>query len=537
MATISSTIIERCYEMKSKKILSLIVTTIVVFSLAGMIPTMFVQGVSGNDVTINDPTGTTEVLFYNKLTVNFTVTKGDPPWIYTGTTIYLDNLAVDSTSEGLGSPFVKTYYPEGYAGAHFVRVEAHFVKGWQDTEDKSDTAGYIVKNANDTTDLEDLRIDKLHDYEVDKGYLDGSGVTICILDDILGCHENYSDFHKSLYRSCYNDLYQDPDRKYIDIQYLKEFDGDFYEDWNETTDTNQEKWEEIFEEGKDDYQFDTDVHGTYCLATLRQIAPAATYIFLETLGSQQKAEDAIIWLQEDRNDSSYDYKAPYDFFEIDIISMSWTNTYPYMDFEEQFEVLSEAGVVSVGAAGQYGLEGTEEGAIFYYDYLAKFPCSYDSVIGVTGVTDGTTILGSGDRWERDTRANTGWGVEIAALFMGTILDWSPVPDYPEFGGTSNSCPLVAGILALLEQYQNNYKTNTDLNVTLIQTLFEKTGDEPGSPPSSNTTEIGGYIDWINDNNTYYLDFPYHDNATYAIYDCGWGIIDGYEMFKYIKLYY
>ncbi len=109
--------------MKNKKISSIIVTTMVILSLILLIPTLEVRGDdSGNDVIIHSPNGTTEVLFYNKLTVNFTVEKGDPPWIYTGAHIYLNDLCVDSTSGGLSSPFVKTYYPEGYAGSYNVRL-------------------------------------------------------------------------------------------------------------------------------------------------------------------------------------------------------------------------------------------------------------------------------------------------------------------------------------------------------------------------------------------------------------------------------
>ncbi len=481
---------------------------------------MLVQGDSGNGVTINDPTGTTEVLFYNKLTVNFTVTKGDPPWIYTGTTIYLDNLAVDSTSEGLGSPFVKTYYPEGYAGAHFVRVEAHFVKGWQDTEDKSDTAGYIVKNAVNTTNLEYLRIDKLHDYETDKGYLDGSGVTICIIEDRIGCNNiTNSFFNKSLYRTCHNDLYEDPDRKFVDIKYY-EFDFDsglnhsFAEFWDEETDTREEKWEELFEEGKNsNYSSTADVHGTYVLATLRQIAPAANFVFVATNDSIANRGFAVEWVHDNLQDLG-----------IDIISIAWPG---YEAWEYLFDDIAGNGTITVHSAGN-----NNETFTYYND--AKYPCSFDNTIGVTGVFDGDHG-NSSERWKRGYVVNSGYGVDITSICNATTLDWSPVPGGNEFNFTSNACPVVAGILALLEQYQINYKSGTDLTVSLTQILFEETGDEPGNPPNATTT-VGGYYDWINENNQtpYYPDFPYENYANYTFYCYGWGLIDGYEMFSYFK---
>jgi hypothetical protein len=384
-----------------------------------------------------------------------------------------------------------------------------------------------------------MRIDKLHEYESSKTWLDGSGVTVCIIDDKLGAHTNLTKFHKSLYHSGKNNLYGDDNRQYIDLKYFEsDGDGNFSEQWENDTDTKQEKWNEIYDENDGNYTLDKDVHGTYCLAAMRQIAPAATYIFIATDDNEQTAQNAIKWLSDDRDDPDFDNKAPYDYFDISLVSMSWSNEY-HTDFSTELETLANNSVIPVAAVGQFSNPyNSSLGSIFLNTMVNKFPCYSDDVIGVTGVLD-TDSSSSNARWYRDERANSGYGVDIASIFAGTQLGWQPVPNYGEFIGTSNSCPLVAGTLALLKQYRNNHKSGTTFDISFVRTLFEKTGDAPGSAPSSNTTEIGGYLDWINDdyNATYYEFFPYHSNANYSTYDLGWGIIDGYEMYKYFSQNY
>lgn len=504
-------------------------------TLLTVFPVTEVNADTAGTVTIDESVLAAEVPYYNYITVKFAVTN-NPGWVYSGSHVYISGVDVDSTTN---TSFEKQYYPEAYVGERILKVESHFINIFFQTQNIDDEATFTVVTCSNTTDLESMRIDKLQEYETGKTWLDGSGVTICLIDDRLGAHSDLSGFHKSLIRSGKNDIYGNSDRKYIDIKYFEDLDddGNFSEEWEDGVDTKQEKWEEIFSENSGNYSQDSDVHGTYCLATLRQIAPAANYIFISVNDSERRSQNAVKWLQDDRDDPVFDYKAPYDYFDIDIISMSWSNSY-YTDFATELEAMANDTVIPVAAVGQYGKSSTE-GRIYYYSSGGKFPCYSDDVIGVTGVLDGDSSFGSSSRWDREIGANSGYGVDIASIFAGTQLSWEPVPNYGEFIGTSNACPMVAGTLALLEQYRNTHKTGTTFNITFVRTLFEETGDAPGSAPSSNTTEIGGYLDWINDNinATYYEYFPYHDNAPYATYDLGWGIIDGYEMYKYFRQNY
>ncbi len=466
-------------------------------------------------VTINSPSGTNVVEYFNYLTIDFEVER-NIPWLYTGSAIYISGVLVTNTGS---DDYTGYFYPEAYAGYHSVHIEAHFIDRFLQTKNVDAYAYFTVTTTGNMTNIEDLRIDELQDYEAGKGYLDGSGITICIIDDLLGADDNYDGFHKSMIRSGKNDIYGDPERKYIDIKYYKDtnLDGDFEEDWDVDTDTKQEKWQEIFDEGEANYNELTDVHGTYCFAGLRQIAPGADFIFIETNGNILDIRNSIDWLHENEN---------YNTLGIDIISMSMPGTKQNAD---EIADMYDDGVIFVNAAGNSykELTGFEEDETAY-------PASLNTTIGVTGVTN-SYYYNSSVRWEKEDASDWGYGIDIACISNRTILDWEPVVGIDNFGGTSNAAPIVAGIIALVEQYQDNYKSGTDLTVSLVQTLFKETGDAPGSAPNDQGTAIGGYYESVSANHSL---FPYERSTTlYETYTYGWGIIDGYEFWKYFKLNY
>ncbi|MHA1952418.1 MAG: S8/S53 family peptidase [Candidatus Heimdallarchaeaceae archaeon] len=507
-----------------KKASALLFVAIVTLGIMVGFSTYKVKAVPIGEVEILKPTGTSDkVLFYEKITVKFEVSNADfPPWAYTGAWIYVGGVKVDTTSQGYGTPFEKGYYPESYVGVTTVTVTAFFFNIFTFEEDTvSASATFTVEPCDHLTDLEDMRIDKLHAKESGKVKLDGEGVTICIIDDFLGCDNFHDMFHKSLYRSCKNDLYGDMDRRYIDIKYFKDTDsdGDFEEDWEEWTDTRYEKWEELYNESKGEYDKNTDVHGTYTLASLRQIAPGAKYIFIEAESNYYIEKNATYWLADN-----------YDTLGIDVVSIAWSG---HEDWSDASEDLADGGVIVVNAAGNGG-------EIFTYSGNANYPCSFNNTIGVTGVYDSS----HSNPWTRAPGvhgANSGWGVDTAAIFDKMYLDWSPVPFINYFNGTSLACPMVAGIIALLKQYRNEHKSSVTFDYEFIQTLLEETGDAPGNPPSHYEDDDYGYIEGFNDegNGTNWWTFPYHTigETNFEVYCYGWGIIDGYEMYKYFRQEY
>ncbi|MHA1954912.1 MAG: S8 family peptidase, partial [Candidatus Heimdallarchaeaceae archaeon] len=342
-----------------------------------------------------------------------------------------------------------------------------------------------------------------------------------IIDDYLRCNTTEDGkFHKSLFRTCKNEIDGNTERKYVDIEYYKDTDsdGDFEEQWDSGVDTRQEKWQELYNEGQGYYDEIADAHGTYCLATLRQIAPAADYIFIEVEDDDlELREDAVEWLADN-----------YDTLGVDIVTMSWMGTSTLSD---EMETLATGNVITLNSAGNAGLTFTNSGN-------ARYPCSFDNTIGVTGVFDSNHSVEE-ERWVKASYASSGYGVDIAAICDKVYLDWFPVPNFNYFNGTSLSCPMVAGIIALLKQYGNTYKSSETFNISLIHELFEETGDEPGDSPKSYENEMGGHFDWLDDvgSSPYYEDFPYEVPANYASYCYGWGIIDGYEMYKYFRQNY
>jgi len=355
--------------------------------LAISLQTIDVTASGPGTVTINSPSGSDVVEYFNLLTVDFEV-ENNFPWFYTGTYIYISGVLVTTTGS---DDYTGSFYPEAYAGTHTVQIKAHFINRFLETEEVDAYAYFVVTTTGDMTNMEDLRIDELQDYEAGKGYLDGSGITICIIDDLLGADDNHDGFHKSMIRSGKNDIYGDADRKYIHIKYYKDTDlgGAFEEDWDVGTDTKQKKWQEIFDEGEANYDALEDVHGTYCFAALRHVAPGADFIFIETAESYNRLYNAIIWLHDSEN---------YNTLGIDIISLSVAGSSLWTD---EIEDMCDDGVIIVNSAGNADTELTGIGGNLNY------PACLDTTIGVTGVTN-SDYYNSSVRWQKEDGVNWGY---------------------------------------------------------------------------------------------------------------------------------
>jgi len=503
--------------MKTNKLLTyILILSIAVLTVVTVTPVTQVCADTPGTVTIDESVLEDDILYYNTFTVKFEVTTNQG-WFYGGAYIFINNVAVGSTTN---TSFEKNYFPEAYAGSHSLYVEANWVNlnlevAWED-----DAASYTVVTCVNRTNIEDLRIDKLHDYESNKGYLDGDDVTVCIIEDRLGCSNNDDEkFHKSLIYSGKNDLYGQPYRRYLDIDYYEHIqyspgNWSFTQQWNNGTDTIEKKWQELYlENNSSSYSMSSDVHGTYVLATMRQIAPAAKYIFVATDDDAALYSRSVTWIHENFQELG-----------IDIVVMAWGGD---VGWETKFSDFAGNGTITVNAAGNSNTTWTSS-------VHAAYPCSFNSTIGVAGVFDSDHGASTNQSWTRGDLTNGGYGVDIAAICNSTSLDWSPVTGVNEFNFTSSATPIVAGVLALLEQYQDNYKSSTDLSVSIVQKLFEETGDALGSAPSSNTTEVGGCLSWLNDAGGPYPNFPYEYPANFTTYWYGWGIIDAYESFDYFR---
>ncbi|NHJ33727.1 MAG: S8/S53 family peptidase [Asgard group archaeon] len=512
-----------------KKILSLIVLLFMAFGL--LIPTIQARPLPPGDGTPPLPPEleiSSNARYYMKeLNVKFKANR-KLGWFYTGTSIYISGVSVDFTTEGLDSWFEKDYYPYAYVGLHSVRVEAHYVNLNLETYNAETVKTFDVIYSADTDDLDDLRISELHEAP---RYFDGTGVTICIIDDKIGCDVDYENeqginfFHESLYRTCTG--------SYADIQYFADDNDDGV--WTELWESHDlsAKWCCLYSRNDGQYTAIEDVHGTYVYSTIKQIAPDANYIFIEVDGSDLETRyECLDWL------NTNDY---YETLGIDIISMSWGPNYwdwiledCYDDVESIFHQMatdSQNPVISVASSGNAA-------ATYYTETGAYYPASFSDVIGVTGVPDSEHGDPS-DRWNRDSRANTGYGVDVASIYEATTLLWDPVIGEDEFYGTSNSCPIVAGIIAILQDYKSSVDT-----ISEIQTVLENTGDPSGYSPGSFDAD-GEYDSFFE---VYYnegpndIDCPYQGELdpytnippSWLARFLGWGIIDAYEMYLYIK---
>ncbi len=288
----------------------------------------------------------------------------------------------------------------------------------------------------------------------------------------------------------------------------------FEQNWDATT--REGKWEELFNENEGDYDEEGDIHGTYHFATLRQIAPGANYTFIEVGDYFAIKALAISWIAANYSAFNLDF---------DIISFASTGS---SSWQEDIETIVDYGVLFVSAAGNEGIE--MDG--FPGDGIGRYPQCFNSTIGVTGVTN-SYYSNSSHTWKQEEGVNWGYGIDIACISNRTILDWAPVPYDSEFGGTSNAEAIVAGIMALVEEYQDNYKSANDLDIFRAHTTLKNTSDAPNTPPRlQNATEIAGYYSGVSSN---YSAFPYIKHYTlYETYYYGWGIIDAYEFWKYFK---
>ena len=106
-------------------------------------------------------------------------------------------------------------------------------------------------------------------------------------------------------------------------------------------------------------------------------------------------------------------------------------------------------------------------------FHVRYSIYFKSTARVIGVTN-SYYYNPSLTWEKEDVVNWGYGIETTCISNRTILDWAPVPNLYSFGLTSNAASIVSGILALVEEYQDNYKSDKDLNIFRVHETLNET---------------------------------------------------------------
>lgn len=148
---------------------------------------------------------------------------------------------------------------------------------------------------------------------------------------------------------------------------------------------------------------------------------------------------------------------------IDIVSMSFRvpGDTPSPALKQACETLAEKGTILVAAVGN-DQEDKRRKALG-----VGYPARYDCVLGV-GATDRYDTIAS--------FSSTGKGVDLVAPGVG-ILSTYRNSRYREMSGTSQACPHVAGVAALLKAYRKNL-TSDEIRRVLLETADPLGSDTP-----------------------------------------------------------
>ncbi|MGF1595977.1 MAG: S8 family serine peptidase [Acidimicrobiales bacterium] len=161
-------------------------------------------------------------------------------------------------------------------------------------------------------------------------------------------------------------------------------------------------------------------HGTFVAGVVALVAPQATILPIRILDSDGTTDSWTLL-----RGLAFASAADADVINL---SLGGANLGPLV--EEEMERVREEGAVIVAAAGNDGVSAEQ------------LPAAYEDVLSV-GAIDGATGLGA-------TFSNVGSWVDVAAPGVGIVSTY-PEGRFATWGGTSASSPVVAGLLALIEE--------------------------------------------------------------------------------------
>ena len=278
-------------------------------------------------VTIDKPDSYSDNYFLDSVRIKFTVTR-NPGWFYSNSQIYIDGVKVDTTSL---FEYDETFSLDLYVGFHYVRVDASYVDWYLNVEHVNEYSYFYIIGANDnagktdTDDLNDLRITELQ-----RLGLGGQGVTICVIDSLMGYYEGSptTDYEEAFGLP---NMYKETNTKLRDISYYKTdynlIEMEYYISaaYDDNSYPNiQTRWERLTFDNFRPVDGPT-IHGSGVMSTLTQVAPHAEYIYIETELITSKIF-ALEWLYEDVEPGP-EVQRRYKNFGIDVITMSWGGYY------------------------------------------------------------------------------------------------------------------------------------------------------------------------------------------------------------------
>ncbi|MFT7452948.1 MAG: subtilisin family serine protease, partial [Patescibacteria group bacterium] len=173
--------------------------------------------------------------------------------------------------------------------------------------------------------------------------------------------------------------------------------------------------------------------------------------------------------------------------DVDVISCSWGSTDPSFNLSS----LKEEAISKAAKEGRNG-----KGCVIVYavgnddlDFVS-FYAAHPDVIAVAASTSKDEHANYSNRGREVTicaPSNGDWPITAGRAWWDEGVSWetgeyrfwrdglSRGDRYKHFGGTSSSCPLVAGICALI------LSVNPDLTAAEVKTILTKTADKIGSP--------------------------------------------------------